>query len=548
MAFANASFTGIFQTRRFHLSIGHGGNITCLLDIIPQVQAPPAIGNLTVTDGFIHLTLIGCRIDRASITYNSRGQIVRAIVLGPTWKWKLAGIDGIYNVPRPDGTIDPDTEKTPRELATLLFEAMRVPRFDVSGMPNATRPFVNWHGDFAYSELTQLCHDLGCDFGYDVHNQIARIWTVGQGSNLPLGGEQTITYGADFSESPDVIKAYSNFSEFQSKLATECVMPDLDGTWKLADEVSYAPEDGWAGSNPFDPLPDSDDKVARGLARRWLWRAYRAKSQADGSNKVPVYGEVDGMEDILPLHDRLLESYELGGMYNQVAYAEGTFAIGGDPDPVYNTEPFERIEIGHRLDGERGIMIFDAPIYQLGDDDYGYDVNDAAKEAEVYIVCSYHVRDKDTRQYIAHTHERRVANNGTGDYPLHRPDLVRRIIATYDGKTVDETKDNLEELKRLLDESIDALAAEFQSSESVVKRYRGLVPVVVDGAIRQVTYYGNCEGSNRGVFTVAARNTEWEEGVVRRLGRMRTASNDAMRIMKEQLRYERRKRRRRGQE
>jgi hypothetical protein len=534
-----ATYTGIAQVRRFHLTIGHGGFVVCVLDVLPQFGIPPADGVLFVTDGIRNLTIPGCRLDRAGIEYSLTGHVVRVRILGPTWKWKLAGIDGVYNVPRADGSIEPGTERTPQELATLLFQAMRVPQFDVSGLPNIPRPFVQWRGALAFSELTKLCHSLGCDFGLDVQGTIARIWPIGFGAALPNGEEQTIDYGVDFSEPPDRIKAYTGPVEFQSKLKTECVLPDSNGIWKPADDVDYAPQGGWVGVDPNDPLPDSTDKKARALAKKWLFRAYRAKSQANGSHNVPVYGAVRGMEDILPLYDWLVEHYDNTGLFKQVAYAEGTFAIGGDPDPLKNSNEHERIEIPHRLDSERGIVIFDEPVAKLNDDDQFV-------AADVFFVCSYNVRDPETYSEVYHGYIRQIANNGTGDLPLHRPELSRRIVAQYNRTAVTGTTDNVDALNAQLDAHITALAFEFQQVSSVAKRYRGLIPIVIDGAIRQVSYFGACDGPGKGCYTMASRNTECEPGLLVRPERSRRAETDRVRVLRDTMEYERRKARRLG--
>jgi hypothetical protein len=539
VAIVEARYTGIYQVRRFHLSIGHGGAVVCQLDVLPQFGIPPSDGELFVTDGFQALRIPGCRLDRASIVYSTSGHIVRVRILGPTWKWRLAGIDGVYNVPRADGSIEPGTERTPRELATLLFQAMRVPYFDVSGLPNQTRPFVNWRGHLAFPELTTLCHNLGCDFGLDVQGTIARIWPIGYGAQLPAGEEQTIDYGVDFSEPPDRIKAYTGPSEFQSKLLCECVMPDSDGVWKPIEDVDYKPQGGWDGVDSSDPLPDSTDEKARALAKKWLYRAWRAKSQADGSHKVPVFGDVNGMEDILPLHDWLVEHYENGGLFKQVGYLEGTVELSGDPLPNENSEEHDRIEVQHRTDGERGIVITDVPLFKLNDD--GIRV-----KADVFYVCSYNVRDQERYGEVYHGLIRQIANNGTGDLPLHRPEIIRRVVAKYNKTSVTSTTDNVDEVNAQLDSHITALASEFQSVASLTKRYRGLIPIVIDGAIRNVSYFGQCDGDGKGCYTMASRNTETEPGMLVRPERLRRAAADRTRMQRDVLDYDRRKARRQG--
>lgn len=504
------------------------------MDCLPQFGIPPSDVVVAFTDGDYSVSIPGCRIDRANITYTTRGHIVRVQILGPTWKWRYGCVSGLYNVRRPDGTVDPSTRKTPRELATLLFQAMHVPLFDVSGLPDGDGPEVFWQGANAISELTHLCHSWGCDFGLDLDGTVARIWQLGVGPALPTGGrDRTVDYGIDLAEPPDVLRILCGPTWYQSKLLLEPVGIDRDGTIKHINDLSYKPAGGWEGTDPFDPLGPDADPEDRRLAKRSYLRMWRVKSQADGTQNVPGYGTVPSVEYILPLYDELAADYANGSAYyRQPAYLVGVFALPGSPQSLTNTDQNEQCEVGWRLQREPGIVITEAPIFK-------YDANLLPVAADLYFVCSYRVRKENTLEYDTYSLARTIAANDTGEHCIHRPDIQKRVIAEYDGTTVTTVTDNESSLTTAINEHLDAAIVEFQPVGSIVKEYGGVVPISLTGATRQVMYSINCEEPKKGAYTIAAQNTEWEPGLLRRLARRDRA--ESRRAIREQQDHQRRR-------
>lgn len=532
MNFVNATWPGARQFSRFHLSVGYGQNCIFTGDMLPQLTLPAVDGTLVITDGLRTLSIPGCRLSEAHITRSIHGHIVRIQILGPTWKWRLAGIDGVYNVRRPDGSIIPSTRKTTQQLAALLFQAMRVPFFDVSGLPNVDGPFVDWHGNIAFNELTLLCHQFGCDFGLDVQGTVARIWRLGVGPTLPSGGEDvTQDYGIDLSEPPDVLKLYCAPNLYQSKLKLKAVMEDTDHAYDDRDDVSYAPEGGWDGTDVDDPLGPDADPVERNLAKKTNLKYFLIDTQADGTWNVPGYGAVQSREDILPVRETLADDYLADDeRYQQRAYLVGTFAINSDT-ALENTEPHTLCEVPFRIDRERGLVITEFPVFKWNDEQQRV-------APELYLVTSYHVREPEKFHYAYHSQSRTIANNGTGDYPVHRPDLVRRVIAQYEddedaegyGTRVTGTTNNESVLNPFITAQLDAVQAEFQTTQSLVKWYIGIQPIVLSGTVRQTSFFGSVDG---GCYTIASANSEWEPGMLRRRQRRLAAENDRRRVRRE---------------
>lgn len=526
MAYVNATFPGVGQVRRFHLSIGYGQNVICTLDILPQLTLPAVDGTLVVTDGVTTLSIPGCRLDEAHMTLSTSGHIVRLQILGPTWKWRLAGIDGVYNVRRPDGSIVPSTRKTTQQLATLLFQAMQVPFFDVSGLPNSDGPFVNWHGAIAFNELTWLCHQWGCDFGLDVQGTVARIWRLGVGPGLPTGGSDvTQDYGIDLAEPPDRLKLYCGPTLYQSKLKLKAVMEESTGELKDRDSVSYKPSGGWDGTDPDEPLDPNATEADQRAAKRSNLRMFLIDTQADGSWNVPGYGSVNSREDILPVYDTLAADYSLNSeYYKQRAYLTGTFAVD-DGGSLENTAAQTLCEVPFRIDREKGLVITEIPVYKL-------DSTQQKVAPDLFLTTSYHVRDSQKFHYVYYEQTRTIASNGTGDFPVHRPDLVRRVIASYSGTstTPSGTSNNEATLTPFINAQLDATQAEFQTVQSLVKWYIGIQLIVLSGTVRQTSFFGSVD---TGCFTIAALSTEWEPGLLRRRQRRLAAEADRQKVRRE---------------
>jgi hypothetical protein len=300
-------------------------------------------------------------------------------------------------------------------------------------------------------------------------------------------------------------------------------MEDTDHAYDNRDDVSYKPAAGWVGTDTDDPLgPDAPEEERR-LAKKTNLKYFLIDAQADGTLNVPGYGAVDSVEDILPVYDTLAADYtQSGEYYEQKAQLFGTFAIDSGLS-LANTPEHTHCEVPFRIDRERGLVIAEVPIYKL----------DAAQQVvapDLYLVTSYHVRDTAKFHYVYYSQERTIASNGTGDLPVHRPDLVRRVIASYSGTTVTGTTNNEATLNADISAHLDAVQAEFQTVESLVKWYIGIMPIVLSGTVRQVSFFGSIDA---GAHTIASLNTEWEPGLLRRRQRALAAEVDRQKVRRE---------------
>lgn len=235
-------FPGLNSVLGATMTLAHGtapSFIVCR--ITPQ-------NNFTVPQGtaqFVYgneppITFPDCKIDIASLDVGTGGQVWTLRIADRRWKWAFGEITGRYNLVKPNGRIDLDTEKSPQDLAKLLLKEMGEVRFDVSQLPNETRPYVEWASDNPAEMLNRLVEPLGCRVVLGLDNRV-RICLLGTGANLPTTRIMGGGFGFDPPEKPDAIKVVCAPTQFQARIVLEAVGLDTDGTVKLIKDLSYNP-------------------------------------------------------------------------------------------------------------------------------------------------------------------------------------------------------------------------------------------------------------------------------------------------------------------
>ena len=236
------SFPGIVAWEDFQFTDLSGiSPAAATMQVYPQAHPPALQGDIVLTYDGATIRIRNCIVDAASYQRNSGGQIVWVRFLDERWRWAFYSITGRYNIKLPNDDIDPVREKTPRELATLCFEAMEVANFDVSALPNDARPEVDWESVVAAQELARLCDDLGCRI---VPRRSDGAWVVcvtGVGAPMPDNGwpYQDAGEGIDPKESPDVLAIVTAPVLYQCALKLEPVGKDIDLSWRTLDQLSY---------------------------------------------------------------------------------------------------------------------------------------------------------------------------------------------------------------------------------------------------------------------------------------------------------------------
>jgi hypothetical protein len=157
------------------------------------------------------------------------------------------------------------------------------------------------------------------------------------------------------------------------------------------------------------------------------------------------------------------------------------------------------------VDTERGIVQFGEPVYRLKTDPTvaaGKVINEAI--LRLRIACN--LRDKDSRAWKRQERKAKLKVKGGRDGTLYalREDVVRELYYRASPPPL-ALIDNLAEVNKKAEFYYNALARQYEPSESGTVAVIGLVPIQVDGAILQVTWQINDQGA---ATTRASRNRE----------------------------------------
>lgn len=279
-----ATFPGILDMESVSIDFQKGINPSSASIVAPysrvQVNLNP-IGDLRVFwRGNEMFRWPNAQVQSQSLTVDS-GHFLDFVIVDRRWRWQFAEISGWYNRRKEDSEdIRAGSEKTPRELASILLDAMGETAYDVSALPDSDRPECKWEHDGAASELEKLCSDLGCEIVLRLTNNRVVIVKQGQGTACPIL--------PDFLKSPSVghsniikpakIAVYSGPLEVDTTWPTEAVGENRDGKFVPVDQLDYKPDDGF----PLDPGGwGTADKKDAEKARKTVWKYYRIKGPPD---------------------------------------------------------------------------------------------------------------------------------------------------------------------------------------------------------------------------------------------------------------------------
>jgi len=214
------------------------GSITA----VPFAGFANTVGDLVLTYGSTTIRFPDCSIVNPSLRGGANSPRMWSLsVLDRRWKWKFGEVSGRYNSLRPDNMIDDRTEKTPRELATLLLNAMGEENYDISALPDTARPFIDWYYTNPALELQNLCESLGCRVILQLDNRVV-LKRVSVGDPLPqTGQEMNLSFGMEGAAVPDKIKLIGGPTLFQSRLVLQAVAQDID-RWSPASGINRFPD------------------------------------------------------------------------------------------------------------------------------------------------------------------------------------------------------------------------------------------------------------------------------------------------------------------
>lgn len=500
-----------------NLSIGLGTSPSLAQIEVPiSTQIPREVGTLTLESPELRMDFPGCRVLSGTIT--ERDTLVLTIA-DRRWRWRFGTIFLLANERTSDGQIKRGTEKRPQEIAAALFDAMGESGADVSALPNDTRPEVRYTGSNPASELESLAGSLGCAVAF--WGNRAGLVRLGQGMNLPNNPikAEGLQRALDVPILPDAVQAVSGPGDFQVLLELEAVAETKDGGQVLIADAPYVPATGWEHEWPQDFEGVEDDKD-RELALKSVFRKYRVKREISSGEfvfdgkKFQVEEQAKRLEQILPIYPDLVELGEPqpdGTVTAKAAWVEGLWY--GDEDSLDNK--YSKVSTSFNLDGEKGIVEFSAPVYQLKREG----TSDINLPATLYLMARINVKQTGTNlpwrfQFTLPSGGPRW---GTEPQTELRFDIIPKCVAKYEPGD-EENPPKLDEVIFNIDAVVEpdlrkhcqAVVNGFQWAPGETQIWQGWFNNFrVDGAIRQVTY----AFTNDGWTTTAARNTEQSEWI-----------------------------------
>ena len=530
-----ATYPGLGQIIKANFTFSaHGVTPSAaVIEIAPQEASPDSIGDLVFTFGNVTIPFRNCKVNVASFARNSRGLIWALQILDRRWKWAEHTISGSYNLRLEDETVDPDTEKTPRQLAILLLRAMGEANFDVQALPNDTRPMVEWAYENCGRALEQLCDSLGCRVVLRLDGRV-RICRLGEGADLPELEEMSDDSGSlDPPEVPDKLRVVFGPTQLQAIIVCQAVGQDVDGEVKPIDDLSYTPAGGWSRSIPgrYLNLSDTDPTGAgninnspRKLAERSVFRWYQAYAMLDPQFETKVRKQLgswfnfrfDEVKQFLPFFAQTLDLDPATGR-NAEPFVQGVFA---KLDGIWgNSEAWTHYTRGFAVVPDKGIVDFSDYVFKWSQPGVG---TSTVRAADIYLGISFPVKHQTTREQ--HRVWREIAlggKNGTGAKIIRVEEISGMIRANYnaDGEITSWTT-NSTDLNAEADLQLKAALASYQAKASQERSYAGLVPINPDGAIQQVTFSA-VEG--QGCTTRASRNNEYHLAIPNYKERQRIA-------------------------
>ncbi len=470
-----------------------------LLFALPQTTSPSITGSLVFGFDATTITWTDCLCDKFTMQMTTGGHRQIFVIKDRRWRWARKTISGAYNVRRPDGSIDPATQKTIAQLTTILFTAVGE-TVDVSGITSTEYPMVVWDLARVSDELEDLLEQRGYQISLQANNSI-KVYPLGTGATLPANGDVvSLSISVDPPELPQYLIAGLQKTRVQSKLKMIPYGLDTDGSVKKTQNLSYSPGIGTTGFDGLDLISFAylTDPVAQSCARRSIGLWYGVESQADGTQNINVSGgtnfvpgeiTVSDASQLLPLADELVSTGTnvFGLPQKDLAFIEGTFedVVEQPPSPgSTNRNTADFTLISHRdwtLDGPNGIVKFFQPAFK-------WDATGSKRTfADVYLTCSYSVRSASSLLYQRELRSKSLG--GYGEEAIELTELQRTLVCDYtSGTTISTITDNQSTMQAAADLYLNIAANKYATSVGTILLYRGIYGFNPDGLALQIVW------------------------------------------------------------
>ncbi len=332
--------------------------------IFPQLGLPKLIGDLQLIQDNRRIVFKDCLLDNVDYDEGTNGQQASVKFLDERWKWSEGYvISGKWNTRLSNNEVDPLYEKTPFQLASLLFAAFEITSFDAEILKSTKyagiRPPVDWEISNPSQELQKMIDELGLILCPQRSSSLAPTkWVIcrtGEGaqlrSDIPY---QDSAEGIDPKQKPHALRIFGAPIKYQQRFELEAIGRDIvdyenqtqpipddpreprplgnaDGSWKALENLTYRPwvkdgdtfvrSFGMEGSYFFNvserrvPQPDGSYQVAQDLANQTVFRCYRLKIP-EGGLKIEGYKNQRGESKLVKRNQIVLSNEVVDNFQN----------------------------------------------------------------------------------------------------------------------------------------------------------------------------------------------------------------------------------------
>jgi len=461
-------------------------------------------GDLVFVDRVRGVTITVPRCRRVDARYNGRGDYDITLE-DRRWRWRTGAIFGRYNTPIDDNS-GVRHEKTPQELAAILWGAMNETSLDATLLPNGPRPAVDWYAANPADELIALCAQLGCVLAPALGGGW-KVWPVGSGQVYDGGlDRQSTALAQTFADYPDQVAVVTGPIQYEAVFALEAVGEETDGRFRPLDDLSYTPAWGW--DKEPDDCPGIDGTYTRDgrtlnlqdLARSGLRRLYRIAAMPAGSGSASL--NPPGYADSLPDVTSLSQLLPLAPVVNEVqantadpdygkrkpAELWGEFARNDETSDGSITRPGTRVRESFGIDAQRGIVRLSKPLSRPTDT--------GADPARLYLRCVVEVEQPgiNAPAYYVKFQSSGLAN-GTGAEVILKEELQLQFRPVWgaDGTAATPVDDgpypsNQADIDAECDYYLAAKVAGYTPQQSGTIQLRGLHAPALNGRVTNVTW------------------------------------------------------------
>ena len=464
--------------------------------------------------GTSRIVIRDCLADKSNVFLNTNGFSGTVVFEDRRWRWsRYTRVSRHYNERNADGEIINAARYGLRDILRDLFTQIGEGNVDVSRVRNDFYPEV----DVECVEVDKLIAQLTSEFAYEVclgfGLEPVRVWPRGIGFPPPSDG--TVIMAAsetlDPPTNPRYVQTCFGRSIAQARLKLLAVGLDTNGQVKPLNNLSYTPTDGWSREPVSCPnVLDQYGAAAHRLAKQTVWRWYVIDTYADGTlNNPDGSGTLNDISQLLPLYDKLLEVQhsQTGQPHHPAPRVYGAHVAQAAPGIYVNTAIGAEIEIPFRLDRHRGIVQFERPVYQ----------NTFGKAAaDVWLECSFSLRDVNTRQFVTYVKTNQVDPGGFGYHTFSEPSLHPRTLVYYnDSHVVTGFITNQAELDNYANSLLVTAAGEYVFERRNMTWFNQPNPFVrLDGRTTQIRHViSDGTDGEPGHYTVMSQNMDFDQFV-----------------------------------